>query len=177
MAIPLVMRNDIRWQLELAGGTMMDVGCYTVSMLRHFAREEPTVTHASVLEKSAGVDRRVDADFDFPSGATGKITASMLSRTVLWIGARITGADGSVRIVNPVAPQYFHRCTVRTDSGSRRLSFPRSETSYGNQLEAFAAAVLDSAPVLTPPADSVANMQVIDDVYAAAGMAPRPARI
>ncbi len=35
------------------------------------------------------------------------------------------------------------------------------------------AAVLDGEPLLTPPADSIANMKVIDDVYTAAGLKPR----
>jgi hypothetical protein len=33
--------------------------------------------------------------------------------------------------------------------------------------------VLDGAPTLTAPADSIANMAVIDTVYQAAGMQPR----
>jgi predicted dehydrogenase len=54
----------------------------------------------------------------------------------------------------------------------RRESFPRTPT-YTYQLEAFVAAVLDGAPLLTPPADSIANMKVIDDIYTAAGLRPR----
>jgi len=33
--------------------------------------------------------------------------------------------------------------------------------------------VQHGAPTLTPPADSIANMRVIDAVYRAAGMEPR----
>ena len=38
---------------------------------------------------------------------------------------------------------------------------------------AFAGAVLRGEPTLTPPAESVANMRTIDDIYLAAGMEPR----
>lgn len=177
MCIPLVLLRDIRWRLELAGGSMMDVGCYTVSMLRHFAGAEPTVRSARTWKKSAGVDRRTEAEFDFADGSTGRITAAMLSRTVLKMAARIEGTKGSVRIFNPVAPQVFHRCTVTVDGRTRRLRFPRSATSYGGQLDAFVTAVVDGGPVLTPPADSVANMAVVDAVYQAAGLEPRPSQL
>ncbi|MEP6626275.1 MAG: hypothetical protein ABJC79_17640, partial [Acidimicrobiia bacterium] len=47
------------------------------------------------------------------------------------------------------------------------------KATYAYQLEAFAAAVTDGAPVLTPPADAIANMSVIDAIYRAAGLEPR----
>ncbi len=49
---------------------------------------------------------------------------------------------------------------------------PQAPT-YVYQLRAFARAVQDGAPALTPPADAVANMRVIDAVYAHAGLRPR----
>ena len=120
------------------------------------------------------MDRRVDATFDFADGRTGEITASMLSRTPLWIQAKLVGTDGSITALNPVAPQMFARLTVRSAAGRRHEPVDRKVTSYGAQLDAFLAAISDGVPVLTPPADAVANMEVIDAVYRAAGMEPRP---
>ena len=40
-------------------------------------------------------------------------------------------------------------------------------------LRAFVAAVRDGVPTLTPPAESIANMRVIDAAYRAAGLQPR----
>ena len=67
-----------------------------------------------------------------------------------------------------------HRITVRAGGTKRRVKVdnPRKPT-YTYQLEAFAAAVLRDQPVLTPPADSIANMRVIDAVYEAAGLPVR----
>lgn len=175
-SIPLLPPGDIRWRPDLAGGALMDVGCYTISMLRHFAGAEPTVRTATAKQRTPGVDRRIDATFSFDDGSTGSITASMLSRSLLWVSATVQGSQGRVRILNPVAPQVFHRCTIETPDGKRRLHFPRSATSYGGQLDAFVTAVRDGGPVLTPPEDAIANMAVIDAVYRAAGMEPRPAR-
>jgi predicted dehydrogenase len=174
MCIPLLRVGDIRWQHDLAGGAMMDVGCYTVSMLRHLSGVEPVVRSATALLRSPGVDRRIDATFDLPGGATGRITASMLSRSPLWVQARLVGTKGSISALNPVVPQLASRLTVRTAAGRRREPVDRKATSYGNQLDAFAGAITEGTPVPTGPEDAVRNMQVIDDVYRAAGLEPRP---
>src|SRR4051794_380910 len=80
MITPLLPRGDIRWQLNLAGGSLMDVGCYTIHLLRTLAQEEPEVIGANARERTAGVDKWLQADMTFAGGATGHITASMLSR-------------------------------------------------------------------------------------------------
>jgi predicted dehydrogenase len=172
MCFPLLKRNDIRWQLDLAGGALMDAGCYAVHMLRTLAGEEPEVVTASARERSPGVDRVMRAELRMPSGATGQVTTSMWSSTVLKIAARVEGERGTLRVFNPVAPQYFHRLSVRTD-GRKRRERVRGGSTYSYQLAAFTAAVLRGEPTLTPPSDSVANMRAIDDIYRAAGMQPR----
>jgi len=172
MCFPLFKRDDIRWQLDLAGGALMDAGCYAVHMLRTLGGEEPDVVSAGARERSPGVDRVMRAELRFPTGATGRVTTSMWSSTVLRIAARVDGERGSLRVFNPVAPQYFHRMTVTTD-GRKRRERVRGGSTYSYQLAAFTAAVLRGEPTLTPPSDSVANMRVIDDIYRAAGMQPR----
>src|SRR5215468_9851466 len=55
--IPLLRANDIRWRADLAGGALMDTGCYAVHLLRHLAQSEPTVRSARAKWTSGGVDR------------------------------------------------------------------------------------------------------------------------
>ena len=62
---------------------------------------------------------------------------------------------------------------IKTPSGTTRERLPGKDSTYLYQLRAFAKAVLEGAPTLTPHSDSVANMRVIDDIYRAAGMEPR----
>jgi predicted dehydrogenase len=173
MIIPLPSRNDIRWQLDLAGGSAMDVGCYTIHLLRTLAGEEPEVIRATARVRSPGIDRWLQADMRFPSGATGKVTASMLAPRVLSLGARVEGDKGELRVFNPYAPHYFARLTVRTNGKRRTEPRPSREPTYLFQLRAFTGAVLRGEPIPTGPADSIANMQVIDAAYRAAGLEPR----
>jgi predicted dehydrogenase len=173
MIIPLPSRRDIRWQLDLAGGSTMDVGCYTIHLLRTLAGEEPAVIGASARERSIGIDRWLEADMRFAGGATGKVTASMLSPRVLSLGARVEGDKGELRVFNPYAPHYFSRVTVSTNGKKRTEPRASREPTYMFQLRAFAGAVLRGEPILTGPADSIANMRVIDAAYRAAGLEPR----
>jgi predicted dehydrogenase len=173
MIIPLPSRRDIRWQLDLAGGSTMDVGCYTIHLLRTLAGEEPEVIGASARERSIGIDKWLHADMRFASGATGEVTASMLSPRLLSLGARVEGDKGELRVLNPYAPHFFTRLTVRSNGKKRTEPRPSREPTYLFQLRAFAGAVLRGEPILTGPADSIANMRVIDAAYRAAGLEPR----
>ena len=175
VCFPLFKRSDIRWRLDLAGGALMDAGCYAVHLVRTLAGAEPAVVRARAKERSPGVDRWTHAELAFADGRAGAITTSMASPPR--VGAVVVGDRATMRVTNPLAPQIFHRLTVKGDFGYRRERVAGGPT-YGYQLAAFVAAVRDGAPPLTPPSDSVATMRVIDAIYSAAGLplrTPTPA--
>jgi predicted dehydrogenase len=174
MCIPLPRPKDIRYQYDLAGGAVMDVGCYAIHMNRLFAGGEPEVTEASAktLRSKPDLDRWLQAKLRYPSGISGVATCALLSNQVLNIGVRIEGARSTLHVINATAPQYANLMWTR-----KRRERPRwvrvegrKKASYAYQLEAFANAVLRDGPVLTPPADAVANLKVMDAVYEAAGL-------
>jgi predicted dehydrogenase len=169
MCFPLPLFKDIRYQYSLAGGALMDVGCYTIHCLRLLAGEEPEVVSAKAKVKDPKVDRAMDAEFRFPGGATGSIRCSMWSTSVLRFGATVTGTEGSMKVRNFTMPHMFGKAWIKTPTGSRSFDGGKTHT-YDHQMTAFAEAVLRGGPVLTPPSDSVANMDVIDAVYTAAGL-------
>ncbi|MFE5286059.1 Gfo/Idh/MocA family protein [Nocardia sp. NPDC056611] len=174
MCFPLPKFGDIRYRLDLAGGATMDAGCYAIHSMRLFDPDRPEVTAARALLRGPGVDRAMTADFRFPSGAVGRINASMWSRSLLRIGLRVEGERGTMKVLNHILPQAFHRVTVTVDGVTRRERIP-GEPTYVRQLRAFASAVSGADTNLTPPADSVVTMELIDDVYRAAGLHPRGA--
>jgi predicted dehydrogenase len=172
LCFPLPMFSDIRYQYDLGGGALMDAGCYTVHITRTLAGEEPEVVSATPKRRNPQIDRAMTAELKYPSGATGKITCSMWSSQLLRLHARAVGERGEMRVFNPTTPQLYNRMKIRVDGQTRTEHFPRKPT-YEYQLEAFCAAVLRGEPTLTPPADSIANMRVIDAIYERAGMTPR----
>ena len=114
LSFPLPRFNDIRYRLDLAGGALMDAGCYAVHCLRQLGPGEPEVISARAKLRSPGVDRAMTASLRFPGGAAGRVTCSMWSRRLLGISARVFGDAGELSVFNFVAPHVFHRLSVRT---------------------------------------------------------------
>lgn len=177
MYFPLLSRSNMRWDVDLAGGSCMDVGCYAIHILRSIAGTEPDVLRAHARCRLPGVDRWMQADLRFTDFLSARITVAMLSTHLFGRGVRVIGERGELRAFNPYTPHLGHLVTIRTSKGSRREHFTY-QSSYVFQLRAFARAVLQNEPSPVPSNDAVANMQVIDAVYRAAGMEPRkPTRI
>lgn len=170
--IPLPIK-DIRWDLGLAGGSLMDTGGYAIHLVRTLAGAEPRVRSARAKLHSPGVDRLLQAELEFADGRTGAVTGGLLSAHLLSIAAKVTGSQGAMEITNFVMPQYWHRLTIRTPQGKHTERVAKHPSSYGAQLRVFADAVLNGGPVLTDVADAVATMRVIDACYAAAGLPRR----
>ncbi|HEX4058686.1 MAG TPA: Gfo/Idh/MocA family oxidoreductase [Galbitalea sp.] len=162
--------DDIRWSLPLAGGALMDVGCYPVHLVRTLAGAQPEVVAARADMSETGVDADMDIDLRFPEGATGRVRTSMQSPTQ-FLYATVTGEDGVLEIENPFIPMKGNSLTVRSGSDVRTEKFT-TEPSYLFQLRAVADVLLRGAPVLTDTADAIANMDVIDAAYRAAGLEP-----
>jgi predicted dehydrogenase len=184
LCFPLYRFSDIRYRLDLAGGATMDAGCYPVNLLRYLAGSEPEVVSARAELRSPGVDRAMTARLRFPSRATdpavpgggdgidAEMVASLWSRRLLSISARVWGDAGRLSVFNYVVPSAYHRLTWHSGGRTHRERVP-GEATYTHQLRAFLAAVRDGAPVPTSARDGVANMAVIDGIYRAAGLEPR----
>lgn len=168
---PLPRKGDIRWSLPLAGGALMDAGCYPIHWVRTVVGTEPEVVSAESDEGWGGVDRATRARLAFPDGPTGAITCSMWSRKLAAIWLRVEGSEGTLQARNPLMPPLLGRLKVRTSTGTR-VEKPWPGTTYSHQLTAFVAAVQDGAPFPTGVDDAIANMAVIDAMYRAAGREP-----
>jgi predicted dehydrogenase len=173
LCFPLVGGNNIRWSYELAGGALMDAGCYPIHLLRTLAGTEPDVVIATAKTRLPNVDRYLHAELSFGDGVTGSITASMLSSRVLGAGARVRGTRGTMRVLNPYFPQLGHRLLIKSASRTAVEHVARQPSTYACQLRAFTDAVLRGQSPPTNVDDAVANMRVIDACYRAAGLPVR----
>ncbi|MEV0793490.1 Gfo/Idh/MocA family oxidoreductase [Kribbella sp. NPDC050459] len=177
MVMPPPPEDDPRWSLPLAGGAVMDVGCYALHAQRMFgqyAGGAPRLIGARAGERKRmpGVDEWLNADLEFPSGATGAVRTSMAAEDVEF-SLKVVGSRGEAFAPFFVLPQNDDRVIVTTkeDTWVEHLG---TRTSYTYQLEAFASAVRNGAPLLTDADDALATMELIDACYVAAGMEPRP---
>ena len=173
LCFPLLRPSDIRYRADLAGGALMDAGCYALHFLRHLAGSEPDVLRANALWTRGGVDRALSAELRFAGTRTGRLSCSLLSWSVVRASASVVGSAGRLSVLNPWLPQLYHRLRLVTTSGARteRVFGP---ASYDCQLRAFVAAVREGKPVPTSPADAILNMRAIERIHLAAGRQAGP---
>ena len=165
--------EDIRNVAANGCGAMLDVGCYCINLSRMLCGGEPTGVSAAVTrDPASGVDVLADAILEF-----GDRTASFGVSIRAEADQRVDvyGSEGRIALEVPFNIPGDRPTRVLVWRGSALptdppevLPFPPADV-YTLQAEAFAATVLDGAPLPIPMADSVANMEVIERVFAAAG--------
>ena len=172
LCFPLPFPNDIRYSWELAGGAAMDAGCYTVNIVRWLAGDEPEVVAADARLVKPNVDRWIRAELRFPDGRTGRVTASLFSAQLIAASARVWGSAGEMRVLNPIAPHFYHSLRV-TKPDSTTHERRNGDSTYTHQLRAFAEHVRGGERMSSDARDAIANMRVIDAIYTAAGLPVR----
>ena len=164
---------NIRNLRAAGGGALYDIGCYNVNLSRLMFGEEPTDV-ASVIRRDplSGVDVLTSAILEFPGG-TSAFTCAIRTETDQRVD--IYGTTGRISIDIPFNIPPDRPAKVRVIAGGDPPVAPAKETltfdtadPYAVEAERFAATVLDGAPVPTPPEDGVANLRVLERVFAAA---------
>ena len=176
MVNPAPAPDDLRWSPTLAGGALMDLGCYSLHahrVLAPFAGGAPRLLSARARERTGvpGVDEWFDAELVFPSGATGVAYCNMAG-AAQELTYRIVGSRGEALATNFILPHVDDRVLVKTAAGER-VEHLGNRSSYTYQLEAFAAAIRTGCSMPTDSDDAVETMRLIDQCYRAAGYQPR----
>ena len=167
--------DDLRWQWDLAGGAMMDCGCYTLHAQRMISRliggGEPRVVSATAKTRYPNVDEAVDIQLSYPNGITGSANCNFDSQ---WDSPlKVKGSKGSIYATCFVVPSWDDRVVIEVN-GKSRVEHLGSLSSYTYQLMALADAVDFGTKLVTDQMDAVANMELIDATYIAAGLPLRP---
>jgi predicted dehydrogenase len=167
-------KNDLRHRYDTAGGATMDLGCYPLHQMRTVVGAEPRVVSAFARQGAPYVDVYMQTELEFPGGLPARMITSMEDHEPFSNALTIEGERGRVFVNNPLAPQIGHE--VVTEIDGQREAFQvngNGDTTYRCQLIAFVDAVRTGRQLPTMGEDSIAQMQLIDDVYRAAGLPPR----
>jgi predicted dehydrogenase len=158
--------SDIRLQAELAGGALMDVGCYCVNAMRLIIGEEPVNVAAVARFGASGVDEAIAGALMFPSGAVGHFDAGVRAHRLHTYEVR--GTEGRIQLDAAFVP---HGLTtiVRHWHGDDYVEHSHPPVDqYRLMVEDFADALLNQRPPAYPPSDAVANMRVLDQLIGSA---------
>ncbi len=163
--------GDIRNQVDAGGGSLYDVGCYPVNVARMLFGAEPTEVMAAIRrDPEFGTDVLTSVVLDF-DGRHGTFTCS--TRLEDDQRVHIQGTKGRLLVEIPYNIPNDRPTRVLAIAGGDPPVEPGvvvhqvpAADQYGVQADAFSVAVREDAPVPTPPADAVANLEVIERIFA-----------
>lgn len=164
---------NIRNVRAYGGGALYDIGCYSVNLSRMLFGAEPTGVEASITrDPTTGVDVLTSAILEFGDGV-GTFTCS--TRVEDDQRVHVYGTRGRISIGIPFNIPPDRPTQVFLSAGGDPPVAPNTEVltfepadPYAVQAQRFAEAVLDGGPTPVPPADAVANLQVIERIFRAA---------
>ena len=184
---PVPDPGDIRYDSGLAGGALMDGGCYAIDCLRLVGSAagagDPSVRAALADPMPDRVtDRATAARVAFASGLTawfesaftrdGEFLADVHvigSEGTLWLRNFVKAHDGRLTVTRGGSVVSDERGGDQPDPGTGGVN-PGANTTFAWQLRAFAAAALYGEPFPTTAASAVTTMRLIDDAYQAASL-------
>jgi predicted dehydrogenase len=164
---------NIRNVGAFGGGALYDIGCYCINLSRMLFGGEPERVVAAIRRDPAtGIDVVTSAILEFERGIA---TFGCSIRAEDDQRVDIYGSTGRISVPIPfnIPPDLATRIVVASGGDPpvapdvEVLTFPPAD-AYAIEAERFAAAVLDGTPLPTPAEDAVANLRVIDAIFAAA---------
>lgn len=165
--------ENIRMRNDVAGGGIMDVGCYTASMVRLVAGADPIeVKGTAHIGSVSRVDEQATASLKFPSGAVANIACATQVGTDNEL--RVWGSEGSIRVPNPWFPNEGENKIILQRSGSspEEIIVVGGTPLYGIEADTVARYIGQSeapSPCMTR-ADTLGNMATLDQWRASVGL-------
>ena len=164
--------SNVRLQGDLAGGALMDVGCYTVNAARMLFGEEPRwasaqwdfrpefnveVSLAGILGFSAG--RTAVFDCGFRAAGSGSYSA--------------VGTTGQIDVPAAFVPAPDDTIVRIADSAGVREERIAGVDQYQLEAEEFADALLARRPLRIPAGDALGTLRAIEALHRSAAGAGR----
>jgi len=176
--------GNIRFNREVAGGALMDLGRYCINFSRLFAGGEPTDMTVTGKLHASGVDELAAGTMTFANGVVASFTCGMTLHADN--AAYLCGMDGFIEIPVPWKPPKENggftiaRSTPpRMDSAGKLLPAPPpqervlvnvSEDLYGIEADDFAECVAGRRNPRVTREDSVGNMKALDQMRRTLGV-------
>ena len=142
--------ENVRWNRELEGGALMDVGCYCVSALRLICDAEPERVYGEQVIGGDGVDARFAGVLRFPGDVLGTFDCGMDVHRRNFI--EVVGSEGTIEVPSPWQTPESALILVNGE----RVE-PETVDPYARELEEFGRAVEGGPPPRLGRADAVAR--------------------
>ncbi len=160
--------HNIRLQAALAGGSLMDIGCYPVNFCRAVYGHPPVAVAARVYTPPDGeVEVSANAVLDFGNGRFGLIDSSfeLPARGV----SQIIGEAGSITIPAPFTPGNVETEVVLALEGQTIHQHITHTDQYRLEVEHFGACVRSGTLPAFNLSETIENLATIEAIYQSAG--------
>ncbi|NYT40593.1 Gfo/Idh/MocA family oxidoreductase [Sphingomonas sp. R-74633] len=162
-----------QWRLDhpySGGGSLMDIGIYSLNAARYLAGEEPSVISAMEYTDRSdprfkNVEDRIDWQMRFPSGLIANCVSSYSSGHNAY---RVTGTKGWVGM-EPATPYEGHKMWARQGGKTEPVELPApAKNQFVAQLDHLAESVLTGIPLRASGEEGLRDMRLIEAIYRSA---------
>ena len=166
-----ILRNgsNARLKPDMGGGTLLDVGCYSVSVARWLMGAEPTAVQAQAIYHPAGVDLQLVGTLRFGQDKLAVLEASFIC--ALQQTYTIVGSHGAIELPHnafiPWEKNAAYILRQKDEAAGKKHLIPGAD-EYRLMVEHFSDAVLGRTVLDYTPDDSIANMRALDGLSEAA---------
>ena len=155
--------NSITISKEYGGGSLMDIGCYPISLSRFIYNSEPQKVFANIdYHPDYGIDISTTALMKFKEGTSSFFSSIQVEDRQQ---AQIFGTKGKIEFqipFNPIANVQSKMFLHLNNKTEEIILGPCDQ--YTIQADLFAQAIIDDTEVPTPLLDAVDNMKVIEKI-------------
>ena len=163
---------NIRNQLEIGGGALMDIGCYPINLSRFIFSAEPRrVLGLIERDSDLGIDRLTSAILDFPAG---QATFTCSTQLTSFQRMQFFGTRGRLEVEIPFNAPSDKPTRILIHDGSD-LAGDNAEVrevpvcnQYTIQGDLFSRAIIENSAQAVSLEDSELNMAVIDALFRSA---------
>ena len=158
--------GNIRNAVETGGGSLPDIGVYTLGCTRFVTGQEPEAVLFADIRRENGVEVRAEAMVQFDGFTLTSLTSMRMLR---YQSVTFQGTEGVIEVPVPFNPLGYGDAEVRLmrKSGPVEVFRYPGINQYVLQVEAFAAAVRGEAVFPCPLEFSLGTQRLIDMIWAA----------
>jgi len=173
--------GNIRFDPSLAGGALMDIGCYCINFSRMVAGADVVDVHASGTLHERGVDELVAGNLKFANGLVASFTCGM--RVQADNTAYICGTEGFIEMPWPWKPQprgakyWIKRSAPPRQDGGKTDTPPAEEFEvnagmdlYAIEADDFAETIQRGKQPMVSEEETMATMRVLDEMRKQVGV-------
>ncbi len=162
-------RDEWRAKRDLAGGgSLFDIGIYSLNGVRYLLGEEPTEVAARFAPGSGRSEVEVEEgvvwSMQFPSGAVASCTSSYLIEDANRL--QVQGDAGTVTL-DPATGYYVRNLVLAREQTHERIVIPNAN-QFAEMLDEMAEAVQDGREPKTPGDEGLRDVRIMEAIYESA---------